>query len=92
MAVVAHAEQFDSFDLVERYAKKGLIRGVEVYHPRNSEMSRERLLKIAKEYHLFVTGGSDFHGQYAKNPHPLGTCGCTVSEVQRMLEVSDNFK
>lgn len=45
IAVIAHPEQFDSFTLVEEYAKKGRIQGVEVSHPRNSPKARERLLE-----------------------------------------------
>lgn len=85
IAVVAHPEQFDSFGLVEEYAKKGWIQGVEVCHPRNSLKARERLKELADKYSLLTTGGSDFHGQYAKNPHPLGACGCTVEEAECLL-------
>ena len=86
IAVIAHAEQFDSFDLAERYAKEGWIQGIEVNHPRNSEESRKRLRELAKRYDLLVTGGSDFHGQYAKKPNPLGVCGCTQEEAEKILE------
>lgn len=83
--VVAHAEQFDSFELIERYAKEGLLAGVEVWHPRNGTESRQRLLEIAKKYDLLTTGGSDFHGQYTKKPHPLGFCGCEIADVEATL-------
>ena len=87
IAVVAHAEQFDSFALVEEYAARGWIGGVEVNHPRNGADSRKRLRSIAEKYNLLVTGGSDFHGQYAKNPHPLGACGCGEEEARRLEEM-----
>ena len=83
--MVAHAEQFDSFELIERYAKEGLLAGIEVWHPRNGTESRQRLLEIAKKYDLLTTGGSDFHGQYTKKPHPLGFCGCEIADVEAML-------
>lgn len=86
IAVVAHAQQFDSFGLIERYAKKHLIQGVEVWHPRNDDTSRERLIALAETYALLKTGGSDYHGQYARNPKPLGCCGCTEAEVSALLE------
>lgn len=89
IAVVAHAEQFDSFGLIEEYASKGWLQGVEVNHPRNGEESRRRLRKIAEKYGLLVTGGSDFHGQYARQPHPLGFCGCTVEEARKLMEYVD---
>lgn len=86
VAVIAHPEQFDSFDLVEELARDGLIQGVEVWHPRNSEAARRRLRELAGRYQLLETGGSDFHGQYAKRPHPPGACGCTVEQVQRLID------
>lgn len=90
IAVVAHAQQFDSFDLIERYAVRGLIQGVEVWHPRNDEVSRKRLEALAKAHNLLKTGGSDYHGQYARNPRPLGYCGCTQEEVNALLEAGLN--
>lgn len=86
IAVVAHAQQFDSFGLIERYAKRHLIQGIEVWHPRNDNISRERLELLAEAYALLKTGGSDYHGQYARNPKPLGYCGCTEAEVHALLE------
>lgn len=37
------------------------------------------------KYDLLTTGGSDFHGQYTKKPHPLGFCGCEIADVEAML-------
>lgn len=86
IAVVAHAQQFDSFELIEAYAGRGWLDGVEINHPRNSDKTRRRLREIAERYGLLVTGGSDFHGQYAKEPHPLGFCGCTLEEARQVAE------
>ena len=84
IAVIAHPEQFDSFDLAEDFARRGLIQGVEVWHPRNSAAARVRLREMAGKYRLLETGGSDFHGQYAKRPNPLGACGCTLEQIERL--------
>ena len=85
IAVIAHPEQFDSFDLAEDFARRGLIQGIEVWHPRNSAAARARLREMAGRYRLLETGGSDFHGQYAKRPNPLGACGCTLEQIERLL-------
>ena len=85
IAVIAHPEQFDSFDLAEDFARRGLIQGVEVWHPRNSAAARARLREMAGKYRLLETGGSDFHGQYAKRPNPLGACSCTLEQIERLL-------
>ena len=75
--------------MIERYAERHLIHGVEVWHPRNDKTSRERLELLAETYGLLKTGGSDYHGQYARNPKPLGCCGCTEAEAEALLEWQD---
>ncbi len=38
------------------------IQGIEVFYPEHSIKHRKKLLKIAEENSLIVTGGTDFHG------------------------------
>lgn len=86
IAVMAHPGQFDSLSLAEELAKDGLIAGIECYHPRNSPEMTERALRLAREYQLIVTGGSDYHGQYAKHPHPPGACVTDEANLLRLRE------
>lgn len=62
---------------IEVFKNKGL-KGLEYYHPQLSKSDREHVLKIAQEYQLILTGGSDWHG-YKKN-HKLGIADvdCTL--------------
>ena len=47
------------------------IDGIEAFYSSYSPAEEAAFLRIAKKYHLFVTGGSDFHG--ANKPTiPLG--------------------
>lgn len=62
-AVLAHPGQLDSFDLIPELVKYGLD-GIERNHVDHSEEDRKRVEQYAKEYSLFQTGGSDFHGRY----------------------------
>lgn len=48
------------------------IQGIEVYYPGHTPIFRESLLRIAREYSLAVTGGTDFHGRRLGVLHPLG--------------------
>ena len=57
-----------------KMARDHEIEGVEVWHTRNREGDAERFMQIATQYHLIMTGGTDFHGMYSKVTHPLGTC------------------
>lgn len=61
-------------DLVKKLAGFGL-KGIETYYTYNSPEDTEYFLKIADKYHLLVTGGSDFHGEFkphVKIGHGLG--------------------
>ena len=85
IAVIAHPEEYDSVELVEELAAEGSIMGVEIYHPRNSITTREKLLDIATKYNLIVTGGSDFHGEFSFSPKPIGFCSTDVENLQKIL-------
>lgn len=85
--VIAHPEQFDSFELVEELAIDKRIQGLEYDHPRNHEVSRKRIRQLSENYGLIMTGGSDFHGQYAKEPHTIGSYGCSENVIRQMEEL-----
>ncbi len=42
--------------------KEGGLDGVEVFYPAHTYSMKQELLKIARKYDLFATGGSDYHG------------------------------
>lgn len=66
VAVLAHPLQYGYDDrglraLVARAAECG-AQGMEVYYSGYTAGDRARLLELAREFGLFVTGGSDYHG------------------------------
>lgn len=65
--------------LLEQWKKAGLM-GLEVYHPANRGHYAE-WDRIAREKHLLVTGGSDFHGDGTNH----GSIGETAKEWPRAL-------
>ena len=70
-------------DAIRQLASEGLD-GVEVWHRQNPEDQRQRLLALADECDLLVTGGSDWHGR--GKPNRVGenlTDGATVDEMVR---------
>lgn len=72
-----------SDEQIAALAHEGLD-GLEVWHRGNSLPARERLLRLARQYQLLVTGGSDWHG--AGKPNELGewlTDDATVQEIVR---------
>jgi len=85
IAVLAHPRVFDNFDLLSELAADGMIDGVEVWHSSNLPGDEERMLKIAAEHDLIVTGGSDFHGFYNHYPIPLGHFTTPEESLNRIL-------
>lgn len=62
----------DLINLIEKMLEHGL-RGIEVYHPTQTEEERKVLLEIAKKYDLLISGGTDFHGEITKPNIEIGT-------------------
>jgi len=66
VAVLAHPASLDPTlrsipGLLKELCSVGL-EGVEIYYPAHSRKTVKALLKMAEEFGLLVTGGSDFHG------------------------------
>ncbi len=55
------------------------INGIEVFYPRHSHNQIEKFQSIAQKYELFITGGSDFHGE-VKPDIQIGDAGLTDEE------------
>jgi predicted metal-dependent phosphoesterase TrpH len=84
-ATLAHpgVNRIERGDL-ERLAGWGLV-GVEAYHPDHVPSQREKYLKIAADFNLVPTAGSDFHGEAVAPDRKLGMV--TMSEAELgMLE------
>lgn len=70
-AVLAHPGQQDNFALVGTLVALGLD-GIESHHPSHGPKDIAAAKDLARRYHLFTTGGSDFHGRYERIPSLLG--------------------
>lgn len=62
-AVLAHPGQLDSYALIPELVKHGLD-GIERNHPDHQKEDIWKVERMATEYGLLMTGGSDFHGNY----------------------------
>ncbi|MDU2065973.1 MAG: PHP domain-containing protein [Sporomusaceae bacterium] len=71
IAVIAHPAMVYDDALVEQVIKAG-IDGLEVYHPAHRVEDVKKYKKLAEEYGLLQTGGSDFHGIPGRFPEKLG--------------------
>lgn len=86
IAVLAHAGWYDNFELLEDELVGLGLDGVEVWHPRNSEEDRKRLMAIAKKNKLLMTGGSDFHGAFNSEPTKIGDCTMPQEDLDLLLK------
>jgi hypothetical protein len=73
LAVMAHPGEYNGHDLMCELAEKGEIDGIEVWHPSSREEFVPQYIALARQHDLLMTGGTDFHGMYTKDCHPLGS-------------------
>ncbi len=60
--VIAHPGQLQSYELIDDSYR--LIDGVEKYHPDHGPEDHEKIDALGEKYGFFITGGSDFHGDF----------------------------
>ncbi|MDO5603078.1 MAG: PHP domain-containing protein [Oscillospiraceae bacterium] len=88
VTVFAHPSVYESMELCEECARRQLVDGVEVNHPRNTAGDRVALLNLAQQYELIVTGGTDFHGMNMAKPFPVGAYTTSEGQIQRLLNAA----
>ena len=77
--VLAHPGQMDSWSAVPDMVEAGLM-GIEAYHHAHAPEHIRMAHKLAAQYGLFVTGGSDYHGRFGVPTH-VGQYGISVEEA-----------
>lgn len=60
--VIAHPGLYGNDELVRQIIEQGEPDGIEVYHSDHGPIEEDRYLRMAQEYNLLITGGSDYHG------------------------------
>lgn len=77
-AVIAHPCQQDNLYIVDELVKLGLD-GLELNHEANNDQYKIQIVKKARQHKLILTGGSDYHGLYAKRKAQVGSYLCEES-------------
>ncbi|GAB3062310.1 PHP domain-containing protein [Virgibacillus ainsalahensis] len=65
IAVVAHPGQLDSYELIPELVDAGLG-GIECNHPDHVKQDHQKVVELASEYQLMMTGGTDYHGDFGE--------------------------
>jgi 3',5'-nucleoside bisphosphate phosphatase len=85
--VLAHPKSMGDDLLVPEFVKLG-IRGIEAFHTDHTAQASRKYEKMAKEYGLIVTGGSDCHGM-GKGRVLLGSVKVPYEVVERLKEEAE---
>lgn len=80
--VLAHPYILNRDDLIVRFISDGIM-GLEVYYPEHTPAMIKSYLSLAKKYDLFVTGGSDYHGD-AKPGVRIGSTKIAYELVEKL--------
>jgi len=67
LAVMAHPGLNRTDEIIPELVEAGLD-GLECFHTKHTPSTSEHYLRIAREHHLLVTGGSDCHGMSKGQP------------------------
>ncbi len=85
LAVLAHPSEYHNMELLAELATSGMLHGVEVFHPRNTQEDKAAIHDIATRCHLAETGGTDFHGFYTTRKNPVGTFTTAQAEFDKLF-------
>ena len=65
----------------------GKLDGIEAYHHSATPTQQQKLVDIAKEHDLIVTGGSDFHGLYNETMTHIGSMTTDKENLDKLFRL-----
>lgn len=83
-AVLAHPGLDRAIDFLDDLCPQGLD-GLEVYHSSHQKTASEKFRAMAKQRHLWITGGSDYHGHSDLTHGQIGSVGLEEDELPEFL-------
>lgn len=88
--VLAHPYILGDNALIPDFVKDGIM-GIEAFYTEHSSRQTQEYIRIAGEYNLLVTGGSDCHG-VAKEESHLGKVKLPYEYVEKLKEAQCRLK
>lgn len=85
ISVLAHPGLIGDHSLIGRIIAMG-IEGLEVFYPEHNQNQIDKLIVLARQHNLQITGGSDFHGTGPENRNKLGCCGINDQNMMMFRE------
>lgn len=85
LAFIAHPGIYSFPWSVEMLVEEG-IDGIEAFYSKHDADETSKWLERAEHYELFVSVGSDFHGENSRNPRMIGTVPYDASLVHSWLD------
>jgi len=83
--VLAHPGQQKNFESVPALTEAGLM-GIEYLHPAHTQEDRSSIISLSKEFGLFKTAGSDYHGAYHQS-RSLGSCSLSKDDRDELVKI-----
>lgn len=92
IAVIAHPYygHYSNRNLIKGLIRDGL-RGIEVWHSKHPPETVEIFKKLAAEFGLIATGGSDCHGEYAGEPAMMGKVRVPYEAVEELKKYKERI-
>lgn len=84
VCVLAHPGVYGDFGLLPALCERGLD-GIEVQHSRQSADDCRTAARLAEQYGLLPTGGSDFHGAFTTHFNPIGSRIAPPGTAEKMI-------
>ena len=85
IGVLAHPGQWMSGTLLRRLIRAGLD-GIEVDHPSHTDALQAYYRRLADDFGLLQTGGSDYHGHHTNGEKRLGAYGLSRRQWGRLAD------
>ncbi len=89
LPVLAHPFTVNGPELMLPALKEAGLVGLEAYYKDYTPDEKDTLVRLAEEYDLVVTGGTDYHGIDDRNEVMLGGVDVPMQSVEKLVALAD---